>query len=67
MCPGIADGWLSDEHRELAETLRTEANDKVDSDGFVQQVCGAPDFSSPGTSPEGQAFYLMMEAAAGRL
>ena len=64
---GIADGWLSDDHRELAETLRTAANDKVDSDGFVQQVCGAPDFSSPGTSPEGQAFYLMMEAAAGRL
>ena len=64
---GIADGWLSDDHRELAETLRTAANDKVDSDGFVQQVCGAPDFSSPGPSPEGQAFYLMMEAAAGRL
>ncbi len=64
---GIADGWLSDDHRKLAETLRTAANDKVDSDGFVQQVCGAPDFSSPGTSPEGQAFYLMMEAAAGRL
>lgn len=32
--------------------------------GFVHDVCGAPDFAHPGTAPEGQAFFLLMEAAA---
>ena len=63
---GIADGWLPDTYRPLAEKMRAAANQWVDADGYVWQVCGAPDFSSPGTSPEGQAFCLLMEAAARR-
>lgn len=37
------------------------------SNGFVQGVCGAPDFNKPGISAEGQAFFLMREAAADKL
>ena len=36
---------------------------KVDDLGFVRDVCGAPHFKSPGTATEGQAFFLLMEAA----
>ena len=61
---GMADGWLSPEYLPLAEKMRAAANEKVDSYGFVRQVCGAPDFCRPGISPEGQAFYLLMETAA---
>jgi hypothetical protein len=35
----------------------------VDTYGLVQGVCGAPTFDKPGVAPEGQAFFLMMEAA----
>ena len=63
---GMADGWLSPEYLSLAEKMRAAANEKVDSYGFVRQVCGAPDFCRPGISPEGQAFYLLMETAAER-
>ena len=63
---GMADGWLSPEYLPLAEKMRATANEKVDAYGFVRQVCGAPDFFRPGISPEGQAFYLLMETAAER-
>jgi len=36
---------------------------KTDHLGFVQGVCGAPHFNSPGRATEGQAFFLLMEAA----
>lgn len=36
---------------------------KVDEFGSVQDVCGAPNFESAGTAVEGQAFFLLMEAA----
>jgi unsaturated rhamnogalacturonyl hydrolase len=35
----------------------------VDRYGLVQGVCGSPEFSSPGTACEGQAFFLLMEEA----
>jgi unsaturated rhamnogalacturonyl hydrolase len=35
-----------------------------DCDGFVQGVAGAPSFNKPGISAEGQAFFILMEAAA---
>jgi len=35
----------------------------MDEYGFVQGVCGAPNFDQPGTSTEGQSFSIMMEAA----
>ena len=37
---------------------------EVDAYGLVQGVCGAPGFDHAGTAPEGQAFFLLMEAAA---
>jgi hypothetical protein len=44
--------------------MRAAARSKVDGNGFVQGVCGAPLFNNPGISAEGQAFFLMMETAA---
>ena len=39
------------------------AHAKVDAYGLVQGVCGAPRFDHSGRAPEGQAFFLLMEAA----
>lgn len=65
---GLADGWLSGQSwKETADFLRQAAHGKVNEYGFVCGVCGAPGFDRPGISPEGQAFYLLMEAAAERL
>jgi rhamnogalacturonyl hydrolase YesR len=55
----IDSSWL-----DLAQRMREAARAKVDSWGLVQGVCGAPRFDGPGTAPEGQAFFLLMEAAA---
>jgi hypothetical protein len=44
--------------------MRAAARAKVDQFGFVQGVCGAPDFDHAGVAAEGQAFFLMMEVAA---
>jgi len=46
-----------------AERMRAAALARVDKDGLVQGVCGSPLFDRPGTAVEGQAFFLMMEAA----
>lgn len=43
--------------------MRKAANKKVDSFDLVMGVCGAPNFDRPGTATEGQAFFLLMEAA----
>lgn len=61
---GMAGGWLDSSYRGYADKMRRAANDKVDEYGLVQGVCGSPDFNSPGTAPEGQAFYLLMETAS---
>jgi hypothetical protein len=47
--------------------MRAAARAKLDRDGFVQGVAGAPTFDRPGISPEGQAFFLMMEGARRKL
>ncbi len=62
---GLQGGWLDENYREAADRMRSAAWKKVDSEGLVQGVCGAPEFDHPGTAPEGQAFFLLMEAAAG--
>jgi rhamnogalacturonyl hydrolase YesR len=59
-------GWLPPRYLKAADRMRAAARAKVDADGFVRGVCGAPAFDRPGISPEGQAFFLMMEAAARR-
>jgi len=63
----VRGGWLPADHLAAADRMRIAARAKVDRDGFVQGVAGAPAFRSPGVSPEGQAFFIMMEAAATRL
>ncbi|HVO18170.1 MAG TPA: glycoside hydrolase family 88 protein [Anaeromyxobacter sp.] len=49
----------------LAEAgrMRAAVLARVDPAGLVQGVCGSPLFDRPGTAAEGQAFFLMMEAA----
>jgi rhamnogalacturonyl hydrolase YesR len=63
----VRGGWLPSGYLKAADRMRAAARAKVDSDGFVRGVCGAPQFNQPGISAEGQAFFLMMEAAANKL
>lgn len=60
---GIVGGWLPPAYKEDADKMRQAVYQKVDDSGFVQGVCGAPTFDRTGTAPEGQAFFLLMEAA----
>ena len=60
---GVAGGWLDAGYLAHANRMRQAAHDKVDAYGLVQGVCAAPHFDRPGTAPEGQAFFLLMEAA----
>lgn len=61
---GVRGGWLEEELLAPAHCMRAAAHAKVDRHGFVQGVCGAPGFDRPGRAAEGQAFFLLMEAAA---
>jgi unsaturated rhamnogalacturonyl hydrolase len=61
---GVKGGWLDGAYLWHAESLRQAAHAKVDTYGLVQGVCGAPQFDHAGVAPEGQAFFLLMEAAA---
>jgi rhamnogalacturonyl hydrolase YesR len=61
---GVAAGYLESAYLEKAEIMRKAANAQVDSLGYVQKVCGVPNFDRPYVAPEGQAFYLLMETAA---
>ena len=60
---GVTAGWLDRGLLAKAERMRRAAVAKVDQSGYVQDVCGAPFFDRPGVAAEGQAFFLMMEAA----
>jgi unsaturated rhamnogalacturonyl hydrolase len=60
---GLQGGWLDRSYMDYAVRMREAAHRKVDEFGLVQDVCGAPNFESPGTAVEGQAFFLLMEAA----
>lgn len=64
---GIRSKWLDKSWIQLADKCRQAVRNKMDAYGLIQDVCGAPDFNSPGVAPEGQAFYLLMEAAAEKL
>jgi unsaturated rhamnogalacturonyl hydrolase len=64
---GIRRGWLDSAYRGAADRMRQAAYAKVDKLGLVQGVCGSPTFDRPGTAVEGQAFFLLMEAAAVRV
>lgn len=60
---GVLGDWLSQDYLRYADRMRAAARAKVDEYGLVQNVCGSPDFNHPGTAAEGQAFFLLMEAA----
>jgi unsaturated rhamnogalacturonyl hydrolase len=60
---GIVGGWLPPAYKVYADRMRTAAHKKVDATGYVQGVCAAPTFDHAGTAPEGQAFFILMEAA----
>jgi rhamnogalacturonyl hydrolase YesR len=64
---GFQAGWLESRYLAAAEKIRLAVYDKVDEYGLVQGVCGAPNFNASGTATEGQAFFLLMEAAYGDL
>ncbi|MDA3958554.1 MAG: glycoside hydrolase family 88 protein [Oceanispirochaeta sp.] len=55
--------WINPSYFEVAKNIREAVHKKVDQDGLVQGVCGAPQFVSSGVAPEGQSFFLLMEAA----
>ncbi|MDF2544315.1 MAG: glucosyl hydrolase family protein [Herbinix sp.] len=61
---GVAAGYVDSDYLAVADKARQAAYSKVDEDGFVREVCGMPYFSDPGVAPEGQAFFILMEAAA---
>jgi unsaturated rhamnogalacturonyl hydrolase len=60
---GIKGGWLDSSYLKYANRMRKAAYNKIDKFGLVQGVCGAPNFDREGTATEGQAFFLLMEAA----
>jgi rhamnogalacturonyl hydrolase YesR len=60
---GAAAGWLPRDYLPHADAMRNAARAQVDEYGLVRGVCGSPDFDQPGTATEGQAFFLLMEAA----
>lgn len=63
---GTSGGWLPEGYLARADRMRDAARTKMDAFGYVQGVCGAPGFDRPGTSTEGQAFCIMMEAAGAK-
>jgi rhamnogalacturonyl hydrolase YesR len=60
---GVKAGWMNRTYLDHADKMRQAVYSKVDEFGLVQGVCGAPNFDRPGTATEGQAFFLLMEAA----
>ena len=48
----------------FADHARMGVYGKIDHKGLVLDCAGSPTFDYPGTSPEGQAHFIMMEAAA---
>lgn len=56
-------GWLNRDYLKKAEKMRQAVHSKIDELGYVNDVCGSPLFQSPGVATEGQAFFLLMEAA----
>jgi unsaturated rhamnogalacturonyl hydrolase len=61
---GVSAGFLDPTYIEKAQLMRKAANDRVDRFGYIHDVCGCPGFDRSYFSPEAQAFYLLMEAAA---
>jgi rhamnogalacturonyl hydrolase YesR len=63
----VKSGWLDSSYLVPADKMRKAVYANVDEYGLLQRASKAPGFNSPGTSPEGQAFFLMMEGAFRKL
>jgi len=61
---GVKAGYLDSGYIAKAEIMRKASNDRVDQLGYVNDVCGLPNFDRSYFAPEAQAFYLLMETAA---
>ncbi len=57
------DSWHGETSSVECLRSRGAVHAKVDEYGLVHGVCGAPNFDRSGTATEGQAFFLLMEAA----
>lgn len=64
---GLKAGWLDVSYKAAADKMREAVLARVDDYGVLQGASAAPVFNYPGTSPEGQAFVLMMEGAYRKL
>lgn len=67
ICTGVKSGWLDSKYLISADKMRIAVYANVDEFGLLQNASKAPRFNAPGTSPEGQAFFLMMEGAFRKL
>nr|WP_276610622.1 glycoside hydrolase family 88 protein [Kineococcus siccus] len=63
---GASDGWLPPGYAATGSDLLAAARERVDADGLVTGVCGAPHFDHRGVSAEAQAFFLLATAAERR-
>jgi len=63
----VKSGWLDASYLVPADKMRRAVYANVDEYGLLQNASKAPRFNSPGTSTEGQAFFLMMEGAFRKL
>ena len=64
---GISGGWLPARYRGVADRMRAAARARMDVFGYVQGVCGVPNFNRPGIATEGQAFCILMESTGRKL
>ncbi len=60
---GVSGDWLDAAYADEALKIRTAVLANVDELGLVHNICGSPTFAEPGTAVEGQAFFILMEAA----
>ena len=63
----IKSGWLDPSYKIPADKMRHAVYANVDEFGLLQNASAAPLFNAPGTSPEGQAFFLMMDGSFRKL
>ncbi len=64
---GVREGWLDKGLLDAAERIRAAAHASVDAFGLVHNVCGMPHFDRSYVAPEGQAFFILMEAERRKL
>lgn len=60
---GVREGWLDPALTDAADRIRAAAHASVDAYGLVRNVCGMPHFDRSFVAPEGQAFFILMEAS----